>query len=65
MEIWETSQKVIRQTLTQGNIPSGRIAAVGITNQRETTVVWDRRTGRPSTTPSSGRIPEPRGSAMR
>ncbi len=47
MEIWETCQKVIRQTLTQGNISSGRIAAIGITNQRETTVVWDRRTGRP------------------
>ncbi len=47
MEIWETSQKVIRQTLTQGNISSGRITAIGITNQRETTVVWDRRTGRP------------------
>ena len=49
LEIWEKTQKVIRQTLTQGNIPSGRIAAVGITNQRETTVVWDRRTGKPLT----------------
>ncbi len=47
LEIWEKTQRVIRQTLTQGNIPSGKIAAVGITNQRETTVVWDRRTGTP------------------
>ncbi len=47
LEIWEKTQKVIRQTLTQGNIQSGRIAAVGITNQRETTVVWDRRSGEP------------------
>ena len=47
LEIWEKTQKVIRQTLTQGNIPSGDIAAVGITNQRETTLVWDRRTGQP------------------
>jgi glycerol kinase len=47
LEIWEKTQKVIRQTLTQGNIPSGAIAAVGITNQRETTLVWDRRTGQP------------------
>ncbi len=47
LEIWEKTQRVIRQTLTQGNIPSGAIAAVGITNQRETTLVWDRRTGQP------------------
>jgi glycerol kinase len=47
MEIWAKTQKVIQQTLTQGNVPSGRIAAVGITNQRETTLVWDRRTGEP------------------
>ncbi|MGC9348961.1 MAG: glycerol kinase GlpK [Anaerolineae bacterium] len=47
MEIWAKTQSVIHQTLTQGNIPSGRIAAVGITNQRETTLVWDRRTGEP------------------
>jgi glycerol kinase len=47
LEIWKKTQKVIRQTLTQGNIPSGDIAAVGITNQRETTLVWDRRTGKP------------------
>ena len=47
VEIWEKTQKVIRKTLTEGNIPSGEIAAVGITNQRETTVVWDRRTGKP------------------
>jgi glycerol kinase len=46
-EIWGTTQKVIRQALTQGNIPSGEIAAVGITNQRETTLVWNRQTGEP------------------
>ena len=37
--------------------------AIGITNQRETTVVWDRETGEPSTTPSSGRTAAPRTSA--
>ncbi len=47
LEIWAKTRNVIQQTLTQGNIPSGRIAAVGITNQRETTLVWDRRTGQP------------------
>ena len=47
LEIWEKTQKVVRQTLTQGNIPSGEIAAIGITNQRETAIVWDRKTGKP------------------
>ncbi|MBN1260261.1 MAG: glycerol kinase GlpK, partial [Anaerolineae bacterium] len=47
LEIWEKTQKVIRQALTQGNIPDGEIAAVGITNQRETAIVWDRKTGKP------------------
>lgn len=49
LEIWEKTQKVIRQALAQGQIPGSAIAAVGITNQRETTIVWDRRTGRPLT----------------
>ncbi|MFP4394941.1 MAG: glycerol kinase GlpK [Anaerolineales bacterium] len=47
LEIWEKTQKVVRQMLTQGNIPSGEIAAIGITNQRETAIVWDRNTGQP------------------
>ncbi len=47
LEIWDKTQKVVRQALTQGNIPSGEIAAIGITNQRETAIVWDRNTGRP------------------
>jgi glycerol kinase len=49
LEIWGKTQKVIQQALAQGQIPGSAIAAVGITNQRETTVVWDRRTGRPLT----------------
>ncbi len=47
LEIWDKTQKVVRQALTQGNIPSGEIAAIGITNQRETAIVWDRNTGQP------------------
>lgn len=47
VEIWQKTQRVIRQALTQGNIHDGEIAAVGITNQRETTLIWDRRTGEP------------------
>ncbi len=47
LEIWEKTQRVIRRALQQGGVQAGEIAAVGITNQRETTVIWDRRTGKP------------------
>ena len=47
MEIWSRTQDVIRGALTKGNISPDEIAAVGITNQRETTVVWDKKTGKP------------------
>lgn len=46
-EIWERTQAVISAALLRGAIEVRDIAAVGVTNQRETTVVWDRRTGRP------------------
>ncbi len=46
-EIWERTQGVIRGALQKGNIDVKEIAALGITNQRETAVVWDRKTGRP------------------
>lgn len=46
-EIWERTQGVIHAALRQGQIDPGAIAAVGITNQRETTLVWDRNSGRP------------------
>ncbi|MGQ9467640.1 MAG: glycerol kinase GlpK [Anaerolineae bacterium] len=47
MEIWERTQQVIRTALARNNIDPRDIAAIGVTNQRETTVVWDRRSGRP------------------
>ena len=47
LEIWEKTQRVIRRALQQGHVQAGEIAAVGVTNQRETTVIWDRRTGKP------------------
>ena len=47
MEIWSRTQDVIRNALERGGISPAEIAAIGITNQRETTVVWDKATGRP------------------
>ena len=47
LEIWERSQQVIREALAKAGIQPGDIAAVGVTNQRETTLVWDRSTGKP------------------
>ncbi|MEF3274838.1 MAG: glycerol kinase GlpK [Chloroflexus sp.] len=46
-EIWERTQSVIRGALVKGGLTASDIVAVGITNQRETTVVWNRKTGRP------------------
>ena len=46
-EIWQRTQSVIKNALEIGNIDPKDIAALGITNQRETTIVWDRNTGKP------------------
>lgn len=47
MEIWETQLATIRQVLEENHIPPTSVAAIGITNQRETTVLWDKRGGKP------------------
>jgi glycerol kinase len=47
LEIWEVSRRVMRQALRAARIRAGDLAALGITNQRETTLLWDRGTGRP------------------
>ncbi len=47
MEIWSRTQEVIRGALYKANISPADIAAVGVTNQRETTVVWEKATGKP------------------
>lgn len=44
-EIWRNTQRVIAEAMRAGGLGAGDLAAVGITNQRETTIVWDRRTG--------------------
>ncbi len=46
-EIWASQVSVAAEALTKKDIIPADIAAIGITNQRETTVVWDRRTGKP------------------
>jgi len=47
LEIWERAQEVMRGALSKAGITSSELAAVGITNQRETTVVWEKTTGKP------------------
>jgi glycerol kinase len=46
-EIWERTRSVVQTALTKANLTHRDLAAVGITNQRETTVVWNKKTGRP------------------
>jgi glycerol kinase len=47
MAIWDTQLATAREVLRKSGAGAGEIAAIGITNQRETTVVWDRKTGEP------------------
>jgi glycerol kinase len=47
VEIWNTQLAVAREAMAQVGASAGEIAAIGITNQRETCVVWDRKTGQP------------------
>ncbi|MBE9510782.1 MAG: glycerol kinase GlpK [Bacteroidetes bacterium] len=46
-EIWSTQKFVVRNVLEKQNITTEDVAAIGITNQRETTLVWERETGKP------------------
>jgi glycerol kinase len=46
-EIWESQFSVMQDVCLQSHVRPDDIAAIGITNQRETTVVWDRKTGKP------------------
>jgi glycerol kinase len=47
MEIWRNSQAVVKGALGKTGISGGDLVAIGITNQRETTVLWDKNSGRP------------------
>lgn len=47
LEIWGSVRATFRDCIARAGISAGEISAIGITNQRETTVVWDRQTGQP------------------
>jgi len=47
LEIWENTQEVVLSALQKAGLTSTDLVAVGITNQRETTIVWNRKTGKP------------------
>ena len=47
VEIWERTTSVVMSALNRTNLSATDLTAVGVTNQRETTVVWNRKTGRP------------------
>ena len=47
MEIWASQYGVLQEVMAKSNISQEQIAAIGITNQRETTIVWDKETGEP------------------
>ena len=46
-DIWSTVAGTCREAIERAEIPAAKVAAIGIANQRETVLVWDRRTGRP------------------
>src|ERR1700674_163133 len=47
MEIWEKTQRVIKGSMQDGGIKADEISGIGVTNQRETTLVWEKKTGKP------------------
>ncbi|WP_459194051.1 glycerol kinase GlpK [Halosimplex sp. J119] len=47
VEIWENTKEVVTRALSEGGLDATQLEALGITNQRETTLVWDRETGKP------------------
>ena len=62
-DIWETTLATCREAMARADVSAAQIAAIGITNQRETVLVWDRETGKPVYAPSCGRIGAPPTSA--
>lgn len=58
-EIWATTVATLRDVLEQLESAKRQAAAIGITNQRETSVIWERKPGNLCTRPLSGRTAEP------
>jgi len=46
-EIWSTTLKVLKEVIKKAKLIKGKVLTIGITNQRETTVLWDKKTGKP------------------
>src|SRR5262245_10159800 len=46
-DLWHTAVETVRAALSKADVPARQVAAIGITNQRETTIIWDRATGTP------------------
>ena len=46
-EIWKTTIKTLKDVINKAKKLKGKILSIGITNQRETTVLWDKKTGKP------------------
>src|SRR6478735_4037263 len=46
-DLWRTTLETAREALARAGVEARDLAALGITNQRETTLIWDRRTGKP------------------
>ena len=46
-DLWETTRRVATAAVAEANLAASNLVAVGLTNQRETTLLWDRKTGRP------------------
>ena len=46
-EIWSTTIKALKKVIKKASKLNGKIISIGITNQRETTIMWDKRTGKP------------------
>ena len=47
MTIWDDARQVMAEVVIKANVPPYKVAGIGVTNQRETTVIWDRLTGEP------------------
>ena len=47
LEIWTAQRKAIKEAMEQANIQVEELESIGITNQRETTVIWEKKTGKP------------------